>query len=271
MRVQLANVLSVLIPLVVTGCTSFDDRPGDVPLDLDDLWVITGYPCDGRTPPLLSRIKHFGKQLEASSLQPNGCSGVGQSIWTAMLPRARLLESELPVSFEMQLTLGAGNVTVAGEGTIASRDRMLLDVGSTPLVVTRATPSDAKQRETSGYPDGGPAQPGRPTSTKSTRQTQQGAPNVAMDASSAEDAGVPAADGGSPRKWYCLPFQDSCTCVADLGVSGDMCSKPKPSCCMTFIAAGQLACECWPPESQQCKQREIQAPDSKLVQTCPPR
>lgn len=259
MRVQLANLLSVLVPLAVTGCTSFTDRPSDPPLDLDDIWVITGYPCDGRTLPLLSRIKQFGKQLTASSLQQNPCFDVGQSVWTGTLPRTHLLASELPVSFDVELTLGAtGNLKVAGEGTIASSDRMLLDVGTTPLVVTRSVPTEAKKRETSSVPaaDGG----GRAGAVADAGMTM-----VTAGAAGAEQQ----ASGGA-HQWYCVNFQESCTCVADLGLSGDMCGKPKPSCCVTFVGAGQLACECWPPESQHCQEHETEAPNGKLVPTCPP-
>lgn len=266
---------SFVLALQLVGCTPIEkvsskrEPAKDAQVDFDDLWVAAGYPCAGRVAPLLVRVEQVDTTLTGISLMRSECTDHGDRVWRGTLPHAPILRSELPITFEVEVTTSTGKPSVRGLGTVVSADRMLLDVGSMPWIVTRAkTALDEVERSSEAAADGG---------MESGRDA-----GLDLDAASSDravpsrDAGAraqPASAGGptrTARDWYCLSYEQSCTCVAGLGMSSDMCNTPKPSCCFELIAIGQPSCQCWPPDSEPCLTRETEAPGSTLVETCPP-
>jgi hypothetical protein len=62
---------------------------------------------------------------------------------------------------------------------------------------------------------------------------------------------------------------DSCGCVEGPGGSGG-CAVNYP-CCFTLTMVGLNACQCWPDDSDSCRDLKAGNPEKKAVATCPPR
>jgi hypothetical protein len=133
-----------LAALMLCACTPIEkvsSKQGNAtraPVDFDDLWVAAGYPCGGKVIPLPVRVEQVDTMLTAVSLSQSECTEYGQRVWLGTLPHAPVSRSELPLKFEVELTVADGKPSVRGSGTVVSNDRMLLDVGASPLIVTRA-------------------------------------------------------------------------------------------------------------------------------------
>lgn len=244
----------MLFAVLLGGCTPVEkvgSKRSDASrasVDFDDLWVAAGYPCAGRAMPMLFRIEQTDKTLTALSLIRSECNELGDRLWRGTLPHAPILRSELPITFEVELAARAGNASARGTGTVVSIDRMLLDVGSAPLIVTRAETA-AEEAE---LPLDPAADSSQPTDAGTTPRVREGVTRVQAGGggSAGSNADDQRAGSGSPattvRDWYCLSYQSSCTCVGGLGMSADMCNTPKPSCCFVLTAIGQPSCQCWP-------------------------
>ena len=307
-RQHLPGAMSLLLALLFWGCTPIKQVSSDAAeaspelVDFDDLWIAASYPCAGSVAPMLFRIEQVDVTLTAVSLFRNDCTRYGDRVWRGKLPHAPLARSDLPITFEVELIGANGKPNVQGMGTVVSIDRMLLDVGATPLIVTRAeAPADEALANAApsgtdaadaggtqlvtGAADGGSARAAadaalarsRDAGTKSGQggggsDTREQAGSGGSDASLSDTAEAGAGTDSDPstRDWYCLSVQGSCTCVGGLGMSADMCSTPKPTCCFQLVAVGQPSCQCWPPDSEPCLTREREAPGSVLVETCPP-
>ncbi len=84
-------------------------------------------------------------------------------------------------------------------------------------------------------------------------------------AGSAANSGSSAAAGAG---WFCMNVAESCACVEAAGVTGKC--TVTPPCCFALTMVGLNTCQCWPENSEPCRDLRAGATDKKAIPSCPP-
>ena len=81
-----------------------------------------------------------------------------------------------------------------------------------------------------------------------------------------------AARGGSSAStgvgWFCTNVAESCACVETAGVTSQC--DVMPPCCFALTMVGLNTCQCWPENSEPCRDLRAGATDKKAIPSCPP-
>ena len=83
-----------------------------------------------------------------------------------------------------------------------------------------------------------------------------------------DDQPASGAAGSGATEWICMNVLDSCGCVVGPGGSGG-CAVNYP-CCFTLTMVGLTACQCWPDDSDSCRDLHAGNPEKKAAASCPP-
>jgi hypothetical protein len=123
---------------------------------------------------------------------------------------------------------------------------------------------------------------GKGGSTSTGSGGKAGGSSGSGSSGSGGSSGGSSGSGAGSGAWFCAQANDACSCVMNAGASGDMCTKPKPTCCFTIDLASAggsggsgaaglgLACQCWPAGSSTCTGAKQAFASFKMVSTCPP-
>lgn len=96
-------------------------------------------------------------------------------------------------------------------------------------------------------------------------------PQMMLGSESGGSAPGPSGNAGSgagTTRWFCMNVAESCACVETAGETS-RCSVTPP-CCFSLTMVGLDTCQCWPENSEPCRDLRAGSPDKKAIRACPP-